>query len=250
MNISQSQENSVGGEADDGELFKLMAAGGEAGLVALGVFYRRYAEGLHKRTCRIKGLAEADREDFMHETMLRAYRSAHTFKPPDASLIRAAKRAKTMAWLVEIARNLHLEILRKLKAGGMNGFASLEAEDENGEFSHFITDKLRNGEGYHLLRETEEKVIPRLVPPENEEKTESERMRSLKNFLNNLPEKKRDVLLTYFGEDYDYRDPNKPLPRKVIDALKAKHKGLTSANMRQIKKRTFEAADKELKKKE
>ena len=83
MNISQSKEISVSNEADDGELFEVMAGGCETGLAAFGVFYSRYAKGLHKRTCRIEGLAKADRKDFVQETMLRAYRFAHKFKPPD-----------------------------------------------------------------------------------------------------------------------------------------------------------------------
>ena len=248
MNISQSKEISVSNETDDGELFEIMAGGCETGLAAFGVFYSRYAKGLHKRTCRIKGLTEADREDFVQEAMLRAYRFAHKFKPPDPSLDKSAKRNNTMAWLIKIARNLHLEKLRKLKADGVNGFTPLEMEDENGEFSHFITDKLRDGEGFHLTREMEEKVIPGLTSPETE-KENSERMKNVKQFLNNLPEKKRDVLLANFGDEYDYRNPKKPLSRKLIESLKDKH-NLTSANMRQIKKRTIEAAKKELKKKE
>ena len=153
-----------------------------------------------------------------------------------------------MAWLIKIARNLHLEKLRKLESDGVNGFIPLEKEDDNGEFSHFITDELCDGEGFQIMRETEEKVIPGFVPQDYENE-DSERMKDLKIFLNNLSEKKRDVLLAYFGDEYDYRNPKKPLSRKLIESLKDKH-NMTSANMRQIKKRTFEAAEKELKKKE
>lgn len=235
MDISQSQENSVSGEADDGELFALMAGGGDVGLAALDIFYRRYVRDLHNRTCRIKGLKQADREDFVHDAMMKAYRSADTFKPPAASLSPAAKREKTVAWLIEIARNLHLEKLREIKAEGVNGFDSLEANDEDGKFSHFITDKLKDGEGYHLVREAEEKTIPGLVPPEE---TESEKMQWIKNSLNRLREKKRDILLTYFGDEYDYRNPKRPLSRELMAELKEKH-GETSENLRQIKGRTL-----------
>ena len=236
MDISRSQENSVSDEADDGELFALMAAGGETGLAALDVFYRRYVRDLHNRTCRIKGLKEADREDFVQDAMMRAYRSADTFKTPNASLSPAAKRDKTVAWLVEIARNLHLEKLRELKNEGVNGFDSLEAEDEDGEFSHFIIDELKDGEGYYLVRAAEEKTIPGLVLPEE---PESEKMQRIKTGLNRLSEKKRDVLLNYFGDEYDYRDPKRPLSRDLIAELKAKHNVKTSENLRQIKGRAL-----------
>lgn len=248
MNNSQSQEISISNETDDGELFEMMVGKGETGLAAFDVFYRRYVKGLHKRTCRIKGLAQADKEDFVQEAMLRAYRFAHKFKSPDSSLSKSAKRNKTMAWLVKIARNLHLEKLRKLKADGVKGFTVFEVENEDGEFSHFVTDELHNGEGFHQIREAEERAIPGLIPPEDG-KTNSERIKNVKVFLNGLPEKKRDVILAYFGDEYDYRNPKKPLSRELIESLKDKH-DLTSANLRQIKKRTFEAAEKELKEKE
>lgn len=235
MNISQSQENSVSGEADDGELFALMAAGGETGLAALDVFYRRYSKRLKKLTCRIEGLSKNDGEDFMQETMLKAYRSAHTFKPPDASLNPAAKRDKTMFWLIEIARNIHNGKLRILETEGVNGFDSLETDNEEGEFSHFITDELDDGEGYHLVRAAEEKTIPGLIPPEE---SESEKMRRLKESLNRLPEKKRAILLAYYGDEYDYRDPHRPLSRELIAELKDEYK-VTSENLRQIKTRAY-----------
>lgn len=237
MDISQSQENSVSSEADDGELFALMAAGGETGRDAFAVFYRRYSRRLKQLTCRIEGLSKNDGEDFMQEAMLKAYNSAHTFKPPDASLSPKAKREKTMFWLIEIARNLHNEKLRKLKAEGVNGFDSLEAEDEEGEFSHFITDELDDGEGYHLVRAAEEKTIPELVPPEE---PESEKMQRLKESLKRLPEKKRAILLAYYGDEYDYRDPERPLSRELIAELKNEH-NVTSENLRQIKGRTLKA---------
>lgn len=246
MNISQSQENPVSNEADDGELFELMAGGGETGLAAFDIFYRRYAKGLKKRTCRIEGLAESDAEDFMQEAMLRAYRSADTFKPPDVSLSSAAKRSKTMFWLIEIARNLHLEKLRELEVEGVKGFDSLEAENEDGEFSHYIPDELNDGEGYHLVRAAEEKSIPGLAPPEE---TESDKMQRLKEILKRLPEKKRDILLTYFGDEYDYRNPKRPLSRELIAELKGRHDE-TSDNLRQIKGRTFKAVNKECNKEE
>lgn len=245
MNISQSLEISISGEVDDGELFAVMAGGGETGFAAFGIFYRRYVDDLYERICHIKGLAEADRNDFVQEAMMQAYRAADTFKPPDPSLSNTAKRNKTLAWLLKIARRLHLQELRKLKADGVNGFEPLEAEDENGEFSYFILDNLRNGEGYHLMREAEKKAIPGLA---SSEETKSERMAAVKDFLKKLPEKKRDVLLAYFGDEYDYRYPKKPLSRKLIAKLNKKH-GLTSASLRQIKKRTLKEASAKLNKK-
>lgn len=245
MNISQSLEISISGEADDGELFAVMAGGGEAGLAALDVFYRRYIKDLYERICRIKGLTEADRNDFVQETMMQAYRAADTFKPPDASLNNTAKRNKTLAWLLKIARRLQLQKLRKLKADGVNGFEPLEIEDENGEIPQFVLDNLRNGEGYHQMREVEKRAYPGL---DLVEEIESERMTAVIDFLNNLPEKKRDVITAYFGDEYDYRNPQKPLSRKLIAKLKKKH-GLTSAALRQIKKRTLEEASAKLNKK-
>ena len=235
MDISQSQENSVSGEADDDKLFALMTAGGETGRAAFGVFYRRYSKRLKKLTCRIEGVSENDGEDFMQETMIKAYRSAHTFKPPDASLGLIAKRDKTVFWLIEIARNLHNEKLRELKTEGVNGFNSLEAHDQEGEFSHFITDELDDGEGYHLVRAAEDKTIPGLVPPEE---PESEKMRRIKNSLKRLPKKKRKILLAYYGDEYDYRDPHRPLSRELIAELKDEHQ-VTSENLRQIKTRAY-----------
>lgn len=236
MDISQSQENSVSDEADDGELFALMTAGGEKGLAAFDVFYRRYSKRLKQLTCRIEGVSKNDGEDFMQEAMLKAYRSAHTFKPPDASLSAAAKRDKTIFWLIKIAGNLHNEKLRELETEGVKGVYSLEAEDEEGGFSHFITDELDDGAGYHLVRAAEEKTIPGLVPPEE---PESEKMQRIKNGLKRLPEKKRDILLNYFGDEYDYRDPHRPLSRELIAELKAKHNVKTSENLRQIKGRAL-----------
>lgn len=247
MDISQSQENSVSGEADDGELFELMAAGGETGLAALDVFYRRYSKRLKQLTCRIEGVSKNDSEDFMQEVMLKAYRSAHTFKPHDASLNPTAKRDKTMFWLIKIARNLHNEKLRELETEGVNGFDSLETEDENGEFSHFITDKLKDGEGYHLVRAAEEKTIPELVPPEE---PESEKMQRIKNGLKRLSEKKRDILLNYFGDEHDYRDPKRPLSRELLAELKEKHNVKTSENLRQIKGRALKEVKADCKKEE
>ena len=245
MNFSQSLEISISNEADDGELFAVMTGGGEIGLAAFGVFYRRYVKDLFERICRIKIIAEDDQNDFVQETMMQAYRAADTFKPPDPSLSDSAKRNKTLAWLLMIARRLQLQELRKLKNDGVNGFESLEAEDENGDFSHFILDNLQNGEGYHLMRKAEMRAFPSL---ESSEETESERMAAVKDFLNKLPEKKRDVILTYFGDEYDYRNPKKPLSRKLIAKLNKKH-GLTSAGLRQIKKRTLKEASSKLNKK-
>jgi RNA polymerase sigma factor (sigma-70 family) len=246
MNISKSLKNDIGEDVEDGELFERMAGGGEVGLAAFGIFYSRYAEELNKRTCRVEGLSDADSEDLMQEAMLRAYRAASTFKPPDASLNSDAKWSKTMFWLIEIARNIHLEKIRKLEADGVNGFESLEVEDESGEFSHFITDILKDGEGFHLVREAEEKAIQELVPSEE---TESEKMQILKGRLNRLPKKKQDILLVYFGDEYDYRTPKRPLSRELIGELKEKYSE-TSENLRQIKGRAFKVVKADCQKEE
>lgn len=246
MNISKSLRNDISEDVEDGELFEQMAGSGEVGLAAFGIFYSRYAEELNKRTCRIEGLSEADSEDFMQEAMLRAYRAANTFKPPDASFSPAAKRSKTIFWLIEIARNIHLEKIRKLEADGVNGFDSLEVEDEGGEFSYFITDLLKDGEGYHSVREAEEKSIQELVPSKG---TESEKMQILKGRLNCLPEKKRGILLVYFGDEYDYRNPKRPLSRELIGELKEKYSE-TSENLRQIKGRVFKVVKADCQKEE
>ena len=101
MKSTENLEYSLSDEASDPELFAAMVAGSEIGFSAFEIFYRRYVDDLYKYIFRVRGLLEHDKWDLVQETMVKAFRSAATFKDVEDKSSDAKKKSPEnycMAW--------------------------------------------------------------------------------------------------------------------------------------------------------
>src|SRR5262249_36846819 len=104
MESIQSGGNPKMSEATDEQLFALMVRRGEEAKEAWETFYRRYINDFYQLVRRLPGVSPSDIEDLVQDTMVKAWKFAHTFQgngDGDADAV----RQRTLAWLGCIAQH-------------------------------------------------------------------------------------------------------------------------------------------------
>src|SRR5215813_5421164 len=112
MESIQSGGNPKISEATDEQLFALMARRDEDAIEAWETFYRRYINDFHRLLHRLPGVSSSDIEDLAQDTMVKAWRSAHTFQDRGDGDADAARR-RALAWLGRIAQRHYWEMRRR-----------------------------------------------------------------------------------------------------------------------------------------
>lgn len=211
-------------------MFALMAQRGDDWREALAEFYRRYVSEFFRLVCRLRGLTNAGAEELVQETMIQAYRSAHTFRAVEGQDGVVARR-RTLAWLGRIARNLHYETLRGRQSppaadsgrtGNRDGSSTAVAEEP----------KITREELHRRVSEAQD-AIAGIARASGAPATDERRL--LRDALATLTERELDVLLVSY-EYYEPSDEHPHLPRAVIAELCARHQ-VSSANLRKIRER-------------
>lgn len=204
------------GAATDGELFALMAKGGDAGHLAWDEFCQRYAKDFHKILCRVPGLSDDEADDLAQETMIRAYKRAETFKPHD-HLPKEQVQHLTLGWLGSIARNMRYGEWRRKKNAPVS---EIQSGAVGSSLNPEIDKKIPPGELKDRIREAEEQIGSESVASQE---YVSPQRQLLRDALASLDERERDVYLT--SHDYYDRDKKHPhLPRAVVNELCERHK--------------------------
>jgi RNA polymerase sigma-70 factor (ECF subfamily) len=153
--------------------------GGHTG--ALDELYRRYAKKLfvfcyHGRRMR----RPEDAEDLVHETFARVIKAAHTFDPGKASF---------RTWLYTIARNQHIDLVRRIARFSI--FAIGDQDDE---------------------RDPAEPVLPSYVLVDPDADVEGAAvndavMEALRECVRSLPDREaREALVLYYLAEKVYRE--------------------------------------------
>lgn len=213
-------------EPSDGELFVKMASKNEESENAFNIFYNRYKNDFYKNIFRLR-LNEADRKELFNETMMQTYVKSHTFKVEKDISIKK-QRGKTLSWLGKIARNIFNQKSRdkKKKINAEANEDLLETASENGIIlKSQLSSKIRESENDFLGIENSES---------NKISLEKEILRKV---LTELPERDRDILLSYYDE-FDLEIKHQQLSGAKIKELTERY-NVTPNYMRKIKERAF-----------
>ncbi len=232
MNSIDTRGSTTVATTTDGQLFALMAERGEAAKEAWAEFYLRYVDHLRKLVCRIRGLPQAGINDLVQETMIQAYKAAHTFRDADM-LDTETSRRRALAWLCRIARNLHWSMLRQQKSALVDNLAHQEGSDDS-QLS-VKGRRLFPGEVYRKIQEAENKVAGE--DDGNDDQISLHRS-LLRDALDALTERERDILIATY-EHYERGQKQQRLPKAVVDKICETH-NISPANLRQIRKRALE----------
>jgi RNA polymerase sigma factor (sigma-70 family) len=215
------------GEASDGHLFALMERRTNEGREAWGEFYRRYVADFYRLVSRLRGLSETEAEELVQETMIQAYKSAHTFRAVEGIEPEASRR-RTLAWLGRIARNIHYERLRGQKINLIVD-AERQADERSAPYGEH---QISRTELHRRIRESEEAVAG--LAHEAGTSISAERQ-LLRDALAQLPERELDILVVSY-EYYEQGEIHPHLPKAVVAELCARH-GVSSVNLRKIRER-------------
>jgi RNA polymerase sigma factor (sigma-70 family) len=214
-------------EASDGHLFALMERRTDEGREAWGEFYRRYVADFYRFVSRLRGLSSTEAEELVQETMIQAYKAAHTFQAVEG-LEPEVLRRRTLAWLGRIARNIHYERLRGQK---INMVVDTERQsDERG--APYEEQQISRTELHRRIRESEDAVAG-VAPAANTSISDERQL--LRDALAQLPERELDILVVSY-EYYEQGETHPHLPKAVVAELCARH-GVSSANLRKIRER-------------
>lgn len=248
MNFSKSPFTD---ETSDSELLAAMIAGDEQSFAAFDIFYRRYVEDLYRHIFRVKGLLEADRRDLVQEAMLQAFHSAATFKDVKNDNGDAERnRWRTVAWLGQIAARIHYQKFRRQQ--GVE-FEAMEDENRETGTAENVSEKISDSELVWKIRETEDNILKMFSGNGH---FESQPRKILREVLEELPQREREILLTTY-EEFDLQNPTKQLSREKINEINKRY-GISSKNLKQIRYRMrkfvfeeclkrFEASQKKIK---
>lgn len=216
--------------SSDAELFVLMAQRGDDWREALAEFYRRYVSDFFRLICRLRGLTDAGAEELVQETMIQAYKSAHTFRAVEGQDGAEARR-RTLAWLGRIARNLHYEMLRGRKVLLLSDSERPENQ-EGGSPAPAEGAKVSREELHRKINEAQDAVAG-IARASGTSPTKEKRL--LRDALATLTERELDVLLV----SYEYYEPGEEhphLPKAVIAELCERHQ-VSPTNLRKIRER-------------
>ncbi len=219
-------------DATDGQLFALMAQRGSESKKAWEVFYCRYVNDLYRSVQRLRGLTPAAAKELVQETVIQAWRAAHTFLA-DETLDEDASRVRTLAWLGRIAQNIHLQMCRKPKVEFVSG---PEQGNEENEVSAESTGRPLIPPG-RLNYEIKAAVDQIAGEKQTDDGIPSNAMRTLLDALATLPEREREILLTTY--EYNLPGEKQHLPKAVVSEMCQKYK-ISQTNLRKIRQRANE----------
>lgn len=228
MNSLQTCIPGIYSEATDGELFERMMQRDDAAKEAWAEFHRRYFKDFRRFVCRIRGLSPAGVDDLVQETMIQAYKAAHTFKPGDAT--DEALRVRTLAWLGIIARNIYNSTWRTKKDVTVNDFA--EQDVEGNVILSERERRLNLGKISREIREAEDKVAGF---NRNDKSRASNQKQLLHNALETLTERERDILLATH-DHYQRGQVQQRMPQQVIDEICERY-NINSTHLRKLRGR-------------
>jgi RNA polymerase sigma factor (sigma-70 family) len=231
MESNQSGGNPKMSEATDEQLFALMARRGEEAKEAWETFYRRYLSDFHRLVCRLPGVSPSQVEDLVQDTMVKAWKSAHTFRGREDGDADSARR-RALAWLGRIARNHNWETRRR-KIALVNDSAGQEDEDERA--SHQNESRSRRLSKLH--REVEQAVNRVAGVVKLGAEGDSIRRQLLRGALATLSDRERAIVIATYEHYEPGQEQQRRLPKEAVDDICRKFK-ITSENLRQIRRRT------------
>lgn len=230
MDAAGTRSTTTISKATDGELFARMAELGSTAKEAWAEFYQRYVGDFRKLVCRIRGLPQAGVDELIQETMIQAYKAAHTFRDGDISDAEVARR-RTLAWLGRIAHNLHWSMLRQQR-----GVLIGNLPQHNGEDDSQLSTKGRRlslGELHREIKDAEGVVLD----GGNDEHI-SLRKRLLREALDSLTDRERDILIATF-DHHERGQKQQRLPNAVVKEICETY-NISHAYLRQLRKRALE----------
>lgn len=217
------------GKATDEELFVLMAAPGPASKEAWAEFYNRYVEDFYKVVCRLRVIPQARIDGLVQDTMIQAYRAAHTFRVGEV-LDAETSRGRTLAWLSEIARNLHWSTLRDPRNIPVSSLSQQDGEDD----SQLSTKgrRLYPGELHRELKDAQD-----VVSGDGNNDRISPQMRLLREALDSLAERERDILIATFAH-HKRGEKHQRLPNAVVEEICVTYE-ISRTHLRQLRRRAL-----------
>ncbi len=227
MESIQSGGNPKMSEATDEQLFALMAGRGEDAKVAWKTFYLRYINDLYRLVHRLPGVSPSDIEDLVQDTMVKAWRSAHTFRGGGDGNADTAHR-RTLAWLGRIAKNHYWE-MRRRKVILVNDSETQVDEPPREETRSHRLSKL-----HHEVRKALDAVTGAV---EAGAETISIQRQLLQEALATLTEREKEIILATYEHYEPGQQQQRRLPPKVVDEI-CQRFNITPDNLRQIRGRT------------
>jgi RNA polymerase sigma factor (sigma-70 family) len=227
MNSTDTFGTTIISKATDEELFAQMAKRVPAGKEAWAEFYHRYVGDLYKHLFRRRTVPMASVEDWVQETMIKAYWDAHNFQAEDTLDAEAARR-RTLGWLGRIARNLYLSTLRQQSP--VDSLPQQDGEDD----SQLSTKgrRLSPGELHHEIKDVEG-----VVSGSGEDNHISPSLGLLHEALDSLSDVERDILIATF-EYYQRGQKQQRLPHAVVEEICETY-NISPDNLRQVRGRAI-----------
>ncbi len=220
-------------EATDEQLFALMAQQDEEAKEAWKTFYLRYINDFHRLVWRLPGVSPSDIDDLVQDTMIKAWKSAHTFqgnKKGDAD----AAHDRTLAWLGRIAQRHYWEMRRRKIT-----LVSDSEPQEDGQIGSSLNEEPRSSRLGKLHNEIKKAVDAVTGMVEEEVDAVSIQMRILQEALTTLPEREREIILATYEHYEPGQKQQRRLPKEAVDKI-CQRFDITPDNLRQIRKRTYE----------
>lgn len=230
MDSTDTRVTTIISKATDGELFALMAAGGDAGKEAWAEFHQRYFKDLcNVISGRLKGIPQPIVEELAQDTMIRAFKKARNFKEGDVSDAKIA-RSRTLAWLGTIAIHIHLSRLFQQRNVIIE---SLPQKDGEGD-SQCSTKgrRLSPGELHREIKDAEDEVSG----SGNDDHT-SLLMRLLCEALDSLTDMERCILMVTY-EYHQYGQEHQRLPNAAVKEISETY-NISHDYVRQLRKRAI-----------
>jgi RNA polymerase sigma factor (sigma-70 family) len=229
MESIQSGGNPKMSEAKDEQLFALMAKRGEDAKEAWKTFYLRYINDLYRLVHRLSGVSPSDIEDLAQDTMVKAWRSAHTFRgggddDPDTA------RRRTLAWLGRIAKNHYWEMRRRKIILVNESEAQVDEPPKEKTRSHRLS-KL-----HHEVRKALDAVTGVV---EAGAETISIQRQLLQEALATLTEREKEIILATYEHYEPGQQEQRRLPKEAVNKICQRFE-ITPDNLRQIRKRAYE----------
>ncbi len=230
MDLTDTRGTTIVNKATDGELFARMAERGLAGKEAWAEFYQRYVEDFRRLVCRLRGVPQASVDELVQETMIQAYKAAHTFRNGDVSDAGVARR-RTLAWLGRIAHNLHWSMLRQQRGVLVSSLPQQDGEDD----SQLSTKGRRLSPG-ELHREIKDAEV--VISGGGNDNQISISKRLLREALDTLTDRERDILIATF-DHHERGQKQQKLPSAVVKEICETY-NIKSDYLRQLRKRALE----------
>lgn len=230
MDSTDPRGTTIIGKATDGELFALMAEQGPAGEEAWAEFYQRYVGDLYKRVSRLEVVPQPLVEELVQETMIKAFKSASTFKEKEVSDAKVARR-RTLAWLGSIANRTHLSMLRRRRGVIVGSLPQEDGED----YSQLSTKgrPLFPGELHREIKDAED-----VASGSGNDAHISPNMRLLLEALDSLTERERYILVVTY-EYHQYGQEQQRLPYTVVKEISERYH-ISHDYVRKLRERALE----------